>query len=104
MLYEVITGVMLRDLITGHLILVMGPTGSGKGSIISYIREQFPEVYFSISCTTRAPRPGEEHRITSYNVCYTKLLRPAGLCLPEPENLPAPAFFRFSFIEAGRRL
>jgi len=44
----------------------MGPTGSGKGSIISYIREQFPEVYFSISCTTRAPRPGEEHGVDYY--------------------------------------
>ncbi len=44
----------------------MGPTGSGKGSIVSYIREQFPEVYYAVSCTTRAPRPGEQHGVEYY--------------------------------------
>ena len=45
--------------ITGHLILVMGPMGSGKGSIITYLHTQFPELQYSVSCTTRHPRPGE---------------------------------------------
>lgn len=52
---------MLNDVITGHLILVMGPTGSGKGSILTAVLEACPDVYFAVSCTTRAPRPGEVH-------------------------------------------
>jgi guanylate kinase len=52
--------------ITGHIILVMGPTGSGKGSIVRYLREQFPELRYSISCTTRAMRPGEVDGVDYY--------------------------------------
>ncbi|HVZ75865.1 MAG TPA: guanylate kinase [Candidatus Paceibacterota bacterium] len=43
----------------GKLILVIGPSGSGKSALLSYLREQMPEVIFPRSCTTRAPRPGE---------------------------------------------
>lgn len=46
--------------LNGHLILIVGPSGSGKGSLISYIREVFPQMPFAISCTTRDPRPGEK--------------------------------------------
>ena len=45
--------------ITGHLVLVMGPTGSGKGSIIRYILNKFPNLQYSVSCTTRDMRTGE---------------------------------------------
>ncbi len=45
--------------ITGHLIVVNAPTGSGKGSLITHVREKFPQVTKKISCTTRNPRPGE---------------------------------------------
>jgi len=37
----------------------MGPTGSGKGSILSHVLETFPELTFAVSCTTRTMRPGE---------------------------------------------
>jgi len=47
-----------RD-INGHLILLMAPTGSGKGSLEKHIFAKFPELVFSVSCTTRNPRPGE---------------------------------------------
>mgnify|MGYP005849090773 CR=1 FL=1 len=43
----------------GHLILIMAPSGSGKGLLIDHIRTNVPEVYLAISCTTRNPRPGE---------------------------------------------
>ncbi len=45
--------------ITGHLIVVNAPTGSGKGSLITHVREKYPQVTKKISCTTRKPRPGE---------------------------------------------
>ncbi len=47
--------------ITGHLVLIMAPTGSGKGELVRYIFARFPELTYSVSCTTRAPRPGETH-------------------------------------------
>ena len=38
----------------------MGPTGSGKGTLTRYAKEAYPELYLTVSCTTRAPRPGEQ--------------------------------------------
>ena len=45
--------------ITGHLVLIMAPTGSGKGFLISHIQQVFPQVTRTVSCTTRSIRPGE---------------------------------------------
>lgn len=45
----------------GTMIVISGPSGAGKSTIISALRKQLPEIEFSISCTTRAPRPGEVH-------------------------------------------
>jgi guanylate kinase len=43
------------------LTVLAGPTAVGKGTVAAYIREHYPEVRLSVSATTRAPRPGEEH-------------------------------------------
>ena len=43
----------------GKLILIVGPTGSGKGSLEAHVHTVMPDIYWSISCTTRTPRPGE---------------------------------------------
>jgi guanylate kinase len=42
-----------------RLVVLAGPTAVGKGTIAAYIRENFPEVWLSVSATTRKPRPGE---------------------------------------------
>jgi guanylate kinase len=42
-----------------RLVVLAGPTAVGKGTIAAYIREHFPEVWLSVSATTRRPRPGE---------------------------------------------
>ena len=45
---------------TGRRLAVLaGPTAVGKGTVAADIREHHPEVWISISATTRAPRPGE---------------------------------------------
>lgn len=44
---------------SGKLFLILGPSGSGKGTVIQYLRREFPEAVFPVSCTTRSPRPGE---------------------------------------------
>ncbi len=41
------------------LFVLSGPTAVGKSTVSAYIREHFPDVYFSVSATTRRPRPGE---------------------------------------------
>ncbi len=45
--------------IQGHAIIVMAPTGSGKGTLISHVLNVFPDIYTTVSCTTRKMRPGE---------------------------------------------
>lgn len=44
---------------TGKLILVVAPSGSGKGVLLEALKEKHPEITFPLSCTTRSPRPGE---------------------------------------------
>lgn len=44
----------------GKLFLILGPSGSGKGTVIDYLRKEFPNAVFPLSCTTRTPRPGEK--------------------------------------------
>lgn len=44
---------------SGKLFLILGPSGSGKGTVINYLRKEFPQAVFPLSCTTRPPRPGE---------------------------------------------
>lgn len=42
-----------------RLVVLAGPTAVGKGTVAAYIRDNFPEVWLSVSVTTRTPRPGE---------------------------------------------
>ena len=43
----------------GLLIVVSGASGTGKGTVCKKILDDLPEVAYSISATTRTPRPGE---------------------------------------------
>ena len=42
-----------------RLTVLAGPTAVGKGTIAAYVREHHPEIWISVSATTRRPRPGE---------------------------------------------
>ena len=41
------------------LFLILGPSGSGKGTVIAHLRREFPDAVFPVSATTRSARPGE---------------------------------------------
>ncbi len=43
----------------GRLTVLAGPSGVGKSSVVSALRAALPELYFSVSATTREPRAGE---------------------------------------------
>ena len=43
----------------GLIFVISGPAGSGKGTVVKLLREMIPTLGFSVSATTRAPRPGE---------------------------------------------
>lgn len=43
----------------GLLLVVSGPSGAGKGTICGLLRKEMPELSYSVSVTTRAPREGE---------------------------------------------
>ena len=42
-----------------RLTVLSGPSGVGKGSVIAVVRRRHPDVWLSVSVTTRTPRPGE---------------------------------------------
>jgi guanylate kinase len=43
----------------GSLVIISGPSGAGKGTLVAAMRDRVPSVWVSVSVTTRAPRPGE---------------------------------------------
>ncbi|NUP75023.1 MAG: guanylate kinase, partial [Sinomonas sp.] len=45
------------------LTVLAGPTAVGKGTVSTYIRDTYPEVWLSVSATTRPARPGEREGI-----------------------------------------
>lgn len=59
---------MLIENIKGHLILVMAPMGSGKGSLIAHVQHLFPKIVQTVSCTTRDKRPAEKEGIDYYYI------------------------------------
>lgn len=44
---------------TGRLVVLLGPSAVGKSTVVARLRQEIPNLYFSVSMTTRKPRPGE---------------------------------------------
>lgn len=49
----------------GKLVIFSAPSGSGKSTIVNWLMQEHPELklYFSISCTSRAPRGTEQNGV-----------------------------------------
>ena len=49
----------------GRLLIFSAPSGSGKSTIVNWLMQEHPELrlYFSVSCTSRAPRGTERHGV-----------------------------------------
>jgi guanylate kinase len=46
-----------------RLAVLAGPTAVGKGTVAADVRAHHPEIWISVSATTRSPRPGEVHGV-----------------------------------------
>ena len=51
---------------TGRLIVLSGPSGVGKGTLLKELLLRHPELYLSISATSRSPREGEVEGVDYY--------------------------------------
>lgn len=52
----------------GLLFIVSGPAGSGKGTVVATLIKNHPEIFLSVSATTRKPRPGEIDGVHYYYI------------------------------------
>ena len=52
----------------GRLFVISGPAGVGKSEIVKMLLKKHPDVALSVSCTTRAPRPGEVNGVSYHFV------------------------------------
>ncbi|CAL9628935.1 MULTISPECIES: guanylate kinase [Streptomyces] len=46
-----------------RLTVLSGPSGVGKSTVVAHMRKEHPDVWLSVSATTRKPRPGEQHGV-----------------------------------------
>jgi guanylate kinase len=70
-----------------RLTVLSGPSGVGKRTVITALRKMHPEIWVSVSCTTRRPRPTETEGVDYYFVDrdrFTKLVE-AGELLEHAE-------------------
>ncbi|MFI6349713.1 guanylate kinase [Streptomyces sp. NPDC050560] len=51
-----------------RLTVLSGPSGVGKSTVVAHMRKQHPEVWLSVSATTRPPRPGERDGVQYFFV------------------------------------
>ncbi|MFV2117218.1 guanylate kinase [Streptomyces sp. Act-28] len=51
-----------------RLTVLSGPAGGGKSTVVAHMRKVHPEVWLSVSATTREPRPGEQDGVQYYFV------------------------------------
>jgi guanylate kinase len=50
---------MVSAMRSGHLFIISGPSGAGKGTLVREVAQRMPDLWVSVSATTRTPRPGE---------------------------------------------
>ena len=59
----------------GSIIVLSGPSGVGKSTIIRKVREKMPDLRFSVSCTTRPMRNGETQDVDYHFLSREEFIR-----------------------------
>lgn len=66
---------MSGDQPRGRLVVLLGPSAVGKSTVVHRLREDIENLYFSVSMTTRDPRPGEVEGVDYYFVDWDEFQR-----------------------------
>jgi len=61
--------------VASRLTVLSGPSGVGKGSVVQAVRRRHPDIWVSVSATTRKPRPGEQDGVHYYFVSEVEFQR-----------------------------
>ena len=72
----------------GRLFVLSGPSGVGKSTVLARLRRDVPQLWYSVSATTRVPRPGETHGVNYFFVSADEFSR-----LVADEQMLEHAFF-----------
>jgi guanylate kinase len=56
----------------GRVVVLSGPSAVGKSTLVRCLRERIPDLHFSVSATTRAPRPGEVDGVDYHFVSFDR--------------------------------
>jgi guanylate kinase len=56
----------------GHLFIISGPSGAGKGTLVRESTARVPNLWVSVSATTRTPRPGERDGVDYFFLTATE--------------------------------
>ena len=59
----------------GSLVVISGPSGAGKGTIVKALLDENPSIHYSVSATTRAPREGEINGVNYWFVSQEEFIR-----------------------------
>lgn len=59
----------------GTLFIISAPSGAGKTTILKEVKLRLPDIRFSVSCTTRPPRSGEEHGKDYFFMSHEEFLK-----------------------------
>ena len=76
----------------GHLFVVSGPAGAGKSEIVKMLLKKHSDVRLSVSCTTRAPRPGEVDGVSYHFVTEERF----------EELIDQDAFYEWAHVHQNR--
>ncbi|MBQ8088081.1 MAG: guanylate kinase [Clostridia bacterium] len=76
----------------GRLFVVSGPAGAGKSEIVRALLKAHNDVGLSVSCTTRAPRPGEVNGVSYHFVTEERF----------QELIDEGAFYEWAFVHQNR--
>lgn len=76
----------------GRLFVLSGPAGVGKGTVIAEVFKQIDGLVYSVSCTTRLPRPGEVDGVNYHFMSEARF----------EENVRAGSFLEWAFVHGNR--
>ncbi|CAL8980185.1 Guanylate kinase [Propionicimonas sp. T2.31MG-18] len=96
---------------SGDVTVISGPTAVGKGTVVQALRELHPELWVSVSATTRSPRPGEvegQHYLFVSDEEFDELIASGGLLewalVHGTDRYGTPAAPVRAAVAAGRRV